>query len=92
MYSVSVFGISTSEKFIVSASGCSSNYISTSFLLSQLTAMPYSINNSSPHLFTGHIDCVVGLNRISLMSTLSGWLMAKTAARAKLSEGIEPLA
>lgn len=39
-----------------------------------------------------YMVCAVGRNRISLMSTFSGWLSAKTAARAKLSAGIELLA
>ena len=33
-------------------------------------------------------SCRVGRNRISLMSTSSGWAMAKATARAKESAGI----
>ena len=35
-----------------------------------------------------HSSCDVGLNRISFTSTSSGWLMAKSTQRAKLSAGI----
>lgn len=35
-----------------------------------------------------HSSCAVGRNRISLMSTSSGWLMAKATTRAKLSAGM----
>ena len=36
----------------------------------------------------GQNSWLVGLNRISLMSTSSGWLMANTTALAKESAGI----
>jgi hypothetical protein len=35
-----------------------------------------------------HSSCAVGRNRISLMSTSSGWLMANSTQRAKLSVGM----